>query len=322
VIDTYFKQYFWTFHLLVLAGAAFLVARTVNAYVGGALAPPAETIANTPREAAKADGAQQSGVQLNAFLDRNVFHAKREDLAAEAAAKSAEEKEAASGALYNENNCARSQMQATLLATVVANNDEDSIAVFGDPSKKEQGEETAYKIGDRVNDQALIMAIDWRRVQVKREGRCEFFSLEEDDPNKPATLASSVPVPAPEGDAAPAGDELGKGIKKVSGSEFEIPKGEIDNVLSNMNTLATQARIVPNFENGKANGFKLFSIRPGSLYSKIGIENGDVVQRINGYEMNSPDKALEIYSKLKDAASITVDLQRNGKKQTLSYQIR
>src|SRR5437773_7589387 len=45
VIDTYFKQYFWSFHLLVLAGSAFLVARTVNAFVGNALATPPEAIA-------------------------------------------------------------------------------------------------------------------------------------------------------------------------------------------------------------------------------------------------------------------------------------
>ena len=79
---------------------------------------------------------------------------------------------------------------------------------------------------------------------------------------------------------------------------------------------------MPSFQNGKANGFKLFSIRPDSLYSKIGIQNGDIVQRINGYEMNSPDKALEIYSKLKDSQAITVDIVRRGKAQTMTYQIR
>ena len=41
-----------------------------------------------------------------------------------------------------------------------------------------------------------------------------------------------------------------------------------------MNQIATQARIVPSFKNGVANGFKLFSIQPGSLYSAIGVENG------------------------------------------------
>jgi general secretion pathway protein C len=86
--------------------------------------------------------------------------------------------------------------------------------------------------------------------------------------------------------------------------------------------VATQARIVPSFQNGKPNGFKLFSIRPGSLYSKIGIQNGDVIQKINGYEMNDPAKAFDIYSKLKDSSAITVDIVRRGRTQTMTYNIR
>ena len=75
------------------------------------------------------------------------------------------------------------------------------------------------------------------------------------------------------------------------------------------------------FKDGKAQGFKLFSIRPGSLYSKIGIQNGDIVQRINGYEMNSPDKALEIYQKLRDANRIEVELERRGETVRKTYSI-
>ena len=55
---------------------------------------------------------------------------------------------------------------------------------------------------------------------------------------------------------------------------------------------------------------------------KIGIQNGDVIQKINGYEMNDPAKAFDIYSKLKDSSSITVDLVRRGKTQTMTYNIR
>ena len=80
-----------------------------------------------------------------------------------------------------------------------------------------------------------------------------------------------------------------------------LAKSTVNAALTDLSQLATQARIVPSFKNGVANGFKLFSIVPDSLYAKIGIQNGDVIRRINGYEMNSPDKALEIYQKLRDA---------------------
>ena len=142
----------------------------------------------------------------------------------------------------------------------------------------------------------------------------------EELPSKKKSKSSS-PVASKASTKAPK-IKIGENVKKLSDTEYEIPKDEIENVLGNLNVIATQARIVPSFRNGKANGFKLFSIRPGSLYSKIGIQNGDVIQKINGYEINSPDKALEIYGKLKEASSITVDLVRRGRTKTMSYGIR
>ena len=70
---------------------------------------------------------------------------------------------------------------------------------------------------------------------------------------------------------------------------------------------------MPSFKNGAANGFKLFSIQPNSLYASIGIENGDVIQRVNGYEINSPEKALELYQKLRESRHVTIELERGGR---------
>ncbi|MCK6544940.1 general secretion pathway protein GspC [Myxococcota bacterium] len=287
------------------------------------LAPPPEAIA----AATQGDGAARPDqpkvtppANLNAFLDRNLFKAAREDLAAARAAELAAEQEKQDDGTVDVDNCERSQMAAGLIATMVLSRETDSVAVFEDRGKKEP---VVLRLGERLLDEAELISIDTRRVLVKHNGRCELFSLEEE--GAATTVASTAPAPVetPAEAVASAGEgDLGKNVKKVSESEYEIPKSDIEGVLGNLNQVATQARIVPSFNNGKANGFKLFSIRPGSLYSKIGIQNGDIVQRINGYEMNSPDKALEIYSKLKDAQSITVDLIRRGKSQTMTYQIR
>ena len=103
-------------------------------------------------------------------------------------------------------------------------------------------------------------------------------------------VAVAAPPPAPE-------------IHEVNEGKYSIPKSEVDKTLANLNEVAMQARIVPAFKDGVATGFKLFSIRPDSIYSKIGIQNGDVIRRLNGFDINSPDKALEAYSKLKDATT-------------------
>ncbi|MFO0723252.1 MAG: type II secretion system protein GspC [Myxococcota bacterium] len=315
VLDAYFKQYFWTFHLAVLALAGVLLAKATNTVVGGFLRTPASALASAPvvPSSEPAENTKRSDVPTQAFLEKNVMHAEREDLTppppdADTAPKNT----------FKADNCEKTTLRSKLVGTVVSADPDRSVAVFTDAtSAASQG----LYVGDKLEN-AEIKSIEWRRVKVDNLGHCEFFSLEDDQPQTLASAAAAVPPPPAVGDDGEPKIALGENVKQIKEGEYEIPRGEIDNVLSNLNAVATMARIVPSFQNGKANGFKLFSIRPNSLYSKIGIQNGDIVSKINGYEMNSPDKALEIYSKLKDANAITVDIVRRGKTQTLSYQIR
>ncbi len=76
--------------------------------------------------------------------------------------------------------------------------------------------------------------------------------------------------------------------------------------------VAMQARIVPAFERGIPIGFKLFSIRPGSVWSHVGLQNGDVIERINGLDLTSPEKAMTVYSTLRCARRFEVEVRRRG----------
>ena len=318
MLDTYFKSYFWTFRLLVLALIAFIIGQAGSAFIGRSLAVPAEELAapRTTTGGAKRGPRRNMVAAWQPLLDRNVFKAKREDLTPVKATAEVDKGPAApqDPADYNEENCQPSKMATKLVTTMVTPNPEESVAVFQD-----SGEEDiiVYRAGDQVQDKGSIVRIERRNVYVRTDDGCERFELG-------AAAGKSKPRarPKPPKIIKEEDDSLGQGITKVSNTEYTIPKVEIDNVLSNLNKIATQARIVPSFRNGKANGFKLFSIRPNSLYAKIGIQNGDIIQKINGYEIDSPDKALAIYSKLKDATNISVDLLRRGKKKSLSYNIR
>ncbi len=107
-------------------------------------------------------------------------------------------------------------------------------------------------------------------------------------------------------------------IRKVGDNQFVLKRSDITKATSNLNVLARQARIVPD---RKGEGFRIFSIRPGSLYSKIGIKNGDVIKSINGISLSSPDKALQAYSRLQNARKLSLDIVRHGRTETLEYSI-
>jgi general secretion pathway protein C len=115
---------------------------------------------------------------------------------------------------------------------------------------------------------------------------------------------------------------IDSGIKKIDDSNYEIDKGLVEKVLLNPMAVAKGARVVPSMKNGKPDGFKLYAIRPSSVFAKLGLANGDTLQSINGFDLTSADKALEVYTKLREATSLEVEVTRRGKPATLKYSIK
>jgi general secretion pathway protein C len=141
---------------------------------------------------------------------------------------------------------------------------------------------------------------------------------------------TDTPKPAASGSAAPAATggpgaldpALAKGIVKKSATEFDIDRGVVDKILENQADLMRQARIVPEQENGKVVGIRMFGVRPDTLLGHLGMENGDRLQTINGFDMASPEKALEAYARLRTADKLTVSLNRRGQNMNLDYNIK
>lgn len=86
--------------------------------------------------------------------------------------------------------------------------------------------------------------------------------------------------------------------------------------------LATAARFVPSVLDGRPNGFRVHRIRPDSVIAKMGMQDGDLIKRVNGMEISTPDQALAAYTQLKDAEHLSVQLERRSAEVTLEYRIR
>jgi general secretion pathway protein C len=140
-------------------------------------------------------------------------------------------------------------------------------------------------------------------------------------PVLPAPDPLAVIPPAPTADDAAIQAAIDS-IIKVDDQTFIIPRSTVDTILANPMAIARGARVVPSMKNGVANGFKLYAIRPSSVYAKLGLNNGDTIQSINGFELTSPDKALDAYTRLQSATDVQVEITRRGNPLTLSYTIR
>lgn len=163
---------------------------------------------------------------------------------------------------------------------------------------------------------------------------CQALLFAGGDEGSSAPAATPAPAPAPVAEARPAPrtrrrsgapavpNEISDKIQKVSDSEFNIDRSVVDRILENQAELMRSARIVPEQKDGKTVGIRLFGIRPDTLLGTLGMQNGDRLEKINGYDMASPEKALEAYARLRTASSLTVTLTRRGNPMTIEYQIR
>lgn len=307
-VEFIFKRHFWIVHLLFIFGVMLMVARTANAFIESLVTP-------LPQPKVKAQ-AQQRPVIVVAGLDGE----KVSKLTGIPLPKEPTVVEPTQPKIDMDAAPVHTSMRVKLLGTLVAGLPEWSIASIQDVvTLKTQ----TYMVGDTIQT-ATILEIERSRVIIKNNNRREFIDATSGDGSSapPPIVAAPVASAPAANTGAPPSVALGTTIKAISENEYEVPRAEIDKTLSNLNDVAMQARIVPAFKDGVAQGFKLFSIRPDSIYTKIGVQNGDVLKRINGYDLNSPEKALEIYSKLKEASRIDIEIERNGAAVRKTYNVR
>jgi hypothetical protein len=118
-------------------------------------------------------------------------------------------------------------------------------------------------------------------------------------------------------------EKLDKGIKKLDDTHWEIERSLVDDLVASSTTVMRRgARVVPAMKDGKARGFKLYAIRPHSVFAKLGLLNGDTLVGVNSMQLTSIDKALEAYNKIRQTKTVVVELERRGKPVTHTYTIR
>ena len=143
------------------------------------------------------------------------------------------------------------------------------------------------------------------------------------DRGKQAQKAKVKPKKSKRGGRAPKVPvEISSKIQKVSDSEFNVDRAVVDQILENQADLMKQARIVPEQKDGKVVGIRLFGIRPDTLLGTLGFQNGDRLETINGFNMASPEKALEAYARLRTASNLNVKITRRGKPQAIDFRIK
>ena len=177
-----------------------------------------------------------------------------------------------------------------------------------------------YRVGDVIGG-ARVAAIDWDRVTFARAGREETLELV-----SPDAAAGTEAAPAGDSDESrsaatdhPARDER---IRRTSENAFVVDRRELDGAADNMSALLTQASAIAELRDGRPAGFRLFQIRSDSLFTRLGLQDGDVVQRVNGRAIADPAALLGFLARLKTEPRVALDIVRGDAPRTLVYELR
>ena len=173
-------------------------------------------------------------------------------------------------------------------------------AVTLDPASNKQD---IYRGKDDVGNGWLIHSIEKNRIVLRKGTNEEVLEVKFID-GGPKTEAGAGLKPAP----------TGKGLR--------LDSRDVEGALSDMNTVMTQARVTPNLDGGKTTGYRIFNIVPGSIYTKLGIQNNDIVERVNGVDINNPDTLYKLFQQIKSERKITLDFSRGGRKESVNIEIR
>jgi len=219
-----------------------------------------------------------------AIVDRNIFVAE-EAAPEESSVKDLEELEPTS-------------LKIALLGTVVGGQ-QDGFAVIEEVGKKKQG---LYRVGDSVEG-ATVRKILRGKVILRVNDKDEVLTMKEE------TASRGEPGYPREQSAEKEGTVV-------------VRRSEVEKSLKNVHQLLSQVRIRPHFTDGVADGLAVSNIKPGSIFARMGLRNGDIVQGLNGRNIQTPDDVMEVYQRLKSGSRITVQIMRNGEEKIINYQIR
>ncbi len=182
--------------------------------------------------------------------------------------------------------------------------------------------QAVYQVGDSVQ-QVFIVDILPGCVVLDRGGEQQKLCFEKDAGTAPvpgaAPRAAAAPVPPP---APRPGDAGGADIVRVDPGTWQVRREKLLENFANVGSLSSQATVTPYFVQGQQLGFRLSQIRAGGVLQQMGLQEGDVLQKVNGLDIYTPQEALQAYQQLQTESTVRLSILRNNSPTTLTYEIR
>ena len=186
----------------------------------------------------------------------------------------------------------------------------DQRGVFAIVEELSSKQQLLYRVHDQILDLGEVSEIRRNGILVRQGDLEELLELAmSENPAIPGGSSGAVP-------SAAQASTAGVPLRKV------LDRREVEQAMNDLPKLLSQARAAPHMVNGAINGFRLDYIAPTSFYEKIGVQTGDVLQRVNGVDIRDPSTMLNLLQQLKNEQIVKLDVFRNNQRSTITYELR
>ena len=209
-----------------------------------------------------------------------------------------------------------------LVGVIYGGNPYNGLATIENTEKRRVN---SFIVGDTIMSSAKLKEILPTRIIIDRDGRIEYCELEEFklSRNKRKKKKAVAVGPAAIANGPPPESYREDGFVR-EGGDIKITESYKRRLLEeDFQKTLQDAKATP-FKNeaGEIAGFQLTRIRENSIYQKAGFQNDDIVQEINGVQLNSVGGAISLLQRLRSESNVEVRVNRGGQTMTFTLDIQ
>jgi general secretion pathway protein C len=166
--------------------------------------------------------------------------------------------------------------------------------------------DSAVRVGEEIQPGIRLASVHPDHIIISRAGMPERIDLER----------RTAALPSKPGGVDAQGFRLTVAAK--GNNAYSLSRTELNNVLQDPRQMNYLGRIGMH-PNG---GVRLEQAPGGSLPSKLGLKEGDVIKNVNGQPVNSPGDLARLYQQFATLSQIRAEVIRGGAPMLLTYQIQ
>lgn len=222
---------------------------------------------------------------------------------------------------------AKTQLPIKVLGIIYGGNPFNGIVMIENTQNRTVN---SFMVGDQMSPEAKLLEIQREIIIIDNQGRKEFAAIEEVELRRSSRKGGGKKVasaPTSLGGSGYATEAPPESFKEEGferkGSSIEMTAEYKSRLLTtDFASVLQDAKASPNLVDGVLRGWRMDRIRKNSFWEKSGIQNGDIIEEINGVALTDAGQSVKTLQSFRNESEVDIKVNRSGQKLILNLKVR